>query len=306
MQGINDSAAANSVNLTALALLSSEHHALTKEELLAQLEVYLGVLKEVPYSTDISVPKETPEELWQQALRTDKFKVESDTMGEVISLERMSAIAMTYYRNNILHMMVVPGIIASIIMAKKRVSVDEIVERTQAIYPMLKAELYLSHTAEDIPLWVEALCEELARQQLITREGSDCVIAKRESAQWYRLRLLANSASETLQRYCIVLELLQQAQPIMRAELEKQSITLAERLSSIHGIDAPEFYDKKVMATLIASLKQQGLVEIDDDGQQIAAEPVGALSDQVDELIDGPVLQTIRQSVQQFVNQPSE
>ena len=294
------------MNLTALALLSSEHHALTKEELLAQLEVYLGVLKEVPYSTDISVPKETPEELWQQALRTDKFKVESDTMGEVISLERMSAIAMTYYRNNILHMMVVPGIIASIIMAKKRVSVDEIIERTQAIYPMLKAELYLSHTAEDIPLWVEALCEELARQQLITREGSDCVIAKRESAQWYRLRLLANSASETLQRYCIVLELLQQAQPIMRAELEKQSITLAERLSSIHGIDAPEFYDKKVMATLIASLKQQGLVEIDDDGQQIAAEPVGPLSDQVDELIDGPVLQTIRQSVQQFVNQPSE
>lgn len=306
MQGINDSAAANSVNLTALALLSSEHHALTKEELLLQLDVYLGLLKEVPYSKNISVPKETSEELWQQALRTDKFKVESDTMGEVISLERMSAIAMTYYRNNILHMMVVPGMVASIIMAKKRVSVDEIVERTQAIYPMLKAELYLSHSKDDIPLWVEALCEELARQQLITREGGECVIAKRESAEWYRLRLLANSASETLQRYCIVLELLQQAQPIMRAELEKQSITLAERLSAIHGIDAPEFYDKKVMATLIASLKQQGLVEIDDDGQQIAAEPVGALSDQVDELIDGPVLQTIRQSVQQFVNQPGE
>lgn len=182
----------------------------------------------------------------------------------------------------------------------------EIAARTQAIYPSLKAELYLSHNVEDLPLWTEALAEELARQQLITLEDGVCTIAQRESAQWYRLRLLANSASETLQRYCIVLELLQQAQPIMRADLEKQSITTAERLSSIHGIDAPEFYDKKVMSTLIASLKQQGLVEINDDGQQIAAEPVGELSDQVDELIDGPVLQTIRQSVEQFVQQLKE
>ena len=306
MQGINDSAAANSVNLTALALLSSEHHALMKEELLAQLDVYLGVLREVPYSNMMSVPDETPEELWQQALRTDKFTVNSDTMGEVVSLEHMTAIAMTYYRNNILHLMVVPGIVASIIMAKKKVSVAEIAARTQAIYPSLKAELYLSHNVEDLPLWTEALAEELARQQLITLEDGICTIAQRESAQWYRLRLLANSASETLQRDCIVLELLQQAQPIMRADLEKQSITLAERLSSIHGIDAPEFYDKKVMSTLIASLKQQGLVEINDHAQQIAAEPVGELSDQVDELIDGPVLQTIRQSVEQFVQQLKE
>lgn len=303
MQGINDSAAANSVNLTALALLSSEHHALMKEELLAQLDVYLGVLREVPYSNMVSVPEESAETLWEQALRTDKFYVSSDTMGEVVSLERMSAIAMTYYRNNILHMMVVPGIVASIIVAKRRVSLAEIAARTQAIYPSLKAELYLSHDASDLPLWVEALAEELARQQLITLSDGVCTIAERESAQWYRLRLLANSASETLQRYCIVLELLQQAQPIRRADLEKQSITLAERLSAIHGIDAPEFYDKKVMSTLIASLKQQSLVEIDDDGQQIAAEPVGELSDQIDELIDGPVLQTIRQSVEQFVQQ---
>lgn len=303
MQGINDSAAANSVNLTALALLSSEHHALMKEELLAQLDVYLGVLREVPYSNMVSVPEESAETLWEQALRTDKFHVSSDTMGEVVSLERMSAIAMTYYRNNILHMMVVPGIVASIIVAKRRVNLAEIAARAQAIYPSLKAELYLSHDASDLPLWVEALAEELARQQLITLSDGVCTIAERESAQWYRLRLLANSASETLQRYCIVLELLQQAQPIRRADLEKQSITLAERLSAIHGIDAPEFYDKKVMSTLIASLKQQSLVEIDDDGQQIAAEPVGELSDQIDELIDGPVLQTIRQSVEQFVQQ---
>ena len=76
---------------------------------------------------------------------------------------------------------------------------------------------------------------------------------------------------------------------------------MAERLSAIHGINAPEFYDKKVMTTFIASLKAQELLQVNDDGQQIAAPAIGELSDAIDELIDPPVLQTIRQSVQQLL-----
>lgn len=306
MQGINDSAAANSVNLTALALLSAEHHALTKEELLAQLDTYLRLLREVPYSQQLNVPNVTAEELWQQASRTDKFTVKDDSMGQVVSLEDTNAIAMTYYRNNILHLMVVPGIVASMLVAKKQLTVDAIAERVQQVFPMLQAELYLSHQSDDVGLWVSAIIEELQKQQLITVDSDSVTVVSREAPQWFKLQLLARSASETLQRYSIVLELLQQAQPIKRAELERQSITLAERLSSIHGIDAPEFYDKKVMSTFIASLKQQSLLQVNDEGDQIAAPSIDALSDAIDELVDSPVLQTIRQSVQQLLVENSE
>ncbi|HAR56915.1 MAG TPA: glycerol-3-phosphate 1-O-acyltransferase, partial [Idiomarina baltica] len=132
-------------------------------------------------------------------------------------------------------------------------------------------------------------------------DGEMVRAANRETAAWLQLKLLAGSASETLQRYAIVLELLQQAQPIKRAELERQSITLAERLSSIHGIDAPEFYDKKVMTSFIASLKAQSLLQVNDDGDQVAAPEIGPLSDDIDELLDPTILQTIRQSVQQLM-----
>ena len=301
MRGINDAAAANSVNLTALAILSSEHHALTKEELLQQLSVYQGVLREVPYTSEVNVPADSAEALWQQALRTGKFSVQDDTMGQVISLQDVNAIAMTYYRNNILHLMIIPGIVATIMVAKKQQTTAQLAERVQQIYPMLQKELFLSHEIDDVPLWVAAVIEELHRQDLVTQNGETWHMASRESAQWMQLQLLARSASETLQRYSIVLELLQQAQPIQRAELERHSITLAERLSAIHGINAPEFYDKKVMTTFIASLKAQELLQVNDDGQQIAAPAIGELSDAIDELIDPPVLQTIRQSVQQLL-----
>lgn len=301
MRGINDSAAANSVNLTALALLSSEHHALTKEELLKQIDVYLGLMREVPYTKLVNVPTQTAAQLWEQARRTDKFTVRDDTMGQVVSLERPNAIAMTYYRNNILHLMVVPGIVATILVAHKRQTVEQVTEFVQRVYPMLQAELFLSHEQADLPLWVAAILEELERQQLVSKDGKQFVMADRESAEWLQLRLLARSASETLQRYSIVLELLQQAQPIQRAQLERQSITLAERLSAIHGIDAPEFYDKKVLSSFIASLKAQELLQVNDDGNQIAAAEIGELSDTIDSLIEPAILQTIRQSVQQML-----
>ncbi|MGM0481888.1 MAG: glycerol-3-phosphate 1-O-acyltransferase PlsB [Pseudomonadota bacterium] len=302
MRGINDAAAANSVNLTALALLSSEHHALTREELLLQLQVYLGLLQEVPYSKQVNTPQCGAESLWQQASRTKKFTITEDTIGQVISLENANAIAMTYYRNNILHLMIVPGLIATVMIAKKQQTRAQLVTLVEQVYPMLQAELFLSHELNDVDLWVAAILEELERQQLVTKKAQDAYqMVSRESPQWLQLQLLGRSASETLQRYSIVLELLQQAQPIQRAELERHSITLAERLSSIHGINAPEFYDKKVMSTFIGSLKSQQLLQVNEDGQQIAAPQIGPLSDAIDALIDPPVLQTIRQSVQQLL-----
>jgi len=67
---INNSAAFNSVNLCALAILSSEHHALTREELVSQLNLYTRIMREVPYSKDAYVPEEDGEQLWQLAKKT--------------------------------------------------------------------------------------------------------------------------------------------------------------------------------------------------------------------------------------------
>src|SRR5690606_27694638 len=116
----------------------------------------------------------------------------------------------------------------------------------------------------------------------------------RESHYYFQLQLLARGASETLQRYSIVLELLQQAQPIGRAELEQQAVALAERLSALHGISAPEFFDKKVLTGLIATLKAETYIDVDAQGQLVADHRVGEFSDRIDTLLEPAVLQTIR------------
>lgn len=61
MVNINKSAAVNAMNLTGTALLSSRQRALSREQLLEQLESYQQFLQNVPYSQDIVVPTESPE-----------------------------------------------------------------------------------------------------------------------------------------------------------------------------------------------------------------------------------------------------
>jgi glycerol-3-phosphate O-acyltransferase len=302
MQRINNAAALNSINLSALVLLSAEQHSLTREELISQMEVYTTILREVPYSLDSYVPSETGAELWQLASKQDKFTIVSDSMGELIRLEGNKAIAMTYYRNNIMHMVIVPAIVAAIAVAHGQFHEADAVSLLEQLHPLLQDELFISHDHDSMALWVAALLQQFTEMKLVRRNPDASYRAPvRESPYYLQLQLLARGASETLQRYSIVLELLQQAQPIARAELEQQAVALAERLSALHGISAPEFFDKKVLTGLIATLKAQTYIDVDAQGQLIADQRVGEFSDRIDTLIEPAVLQTIRQSVQQWL-----
>ena len=55
-----------------------------------------------------------------------KFEVEKDNIGELIILPREQAVLMTYYRNNIQHMLVLPSLIANMVMNHNRISRTEL------------------------------------------------------------------------------------------------------------------------------------------------------------------------------------
>ncbi|SUG85462.1 glycerol-3-phosphate acyltransferase [Salmonella enterica subsp. enterica] len=77
----------------------------------------------------------------------NKFEVEKDTIGDIIILPREQAVLMTYYRNNIAHMLIMPSLMAAIITQHRRISRDALQQHVEALYPMLKAELFLRWSA---------------------------------------------------------------------------------------------------------------------------------------------------------------
>ncbi|OSM95773.1 MULTISPECIES: glycerol-3-phosphate 1-O-acyltransferase PlsB [Lonsdalea] len=262
MVRINNAAAANAMNLCSTALLVSPQRAMTRTQLEEQLECYLQLMRNVPYTENTTTPDKTPAELVDHALKMDKFTVENDKQGTIISLPSDQAVLMTYYRNNIQHLLILPSLVASIIVHHRHIKQAELLHQVTLIYPLLKAELFLHYETAQLAGVLLALTSELANQRLIVIEGENLTPNSERSRP---LQLLAAGVIETLQRYAITFLLLKGNPTINRGTLEKESRAMAQRLSLLHGINAPEFFDKAVFSTLVNTLRSEGYISDSGD-----------------------------------------
>ncbi|CAK3734821.1 glycerol-3-phosphate 1-O-acyltransferase [Vibrio crassostreae] len=261
MTHINDAAATNALTLCATALLASRQRALSRDSLVSQINCYLSLLKNVPYSDTFTVPKDSAEDLVKHAESLNKFLIESDTMGDIISLDRHQSILMTYYRNNIIHLFALPSLIAQMTIRQHGLSIDAIQENVAAIYPFLKKELFLSYDEDQLESVVANIIDELVGQGMLVVSNNQVTINQSNSQA---LMLLGRTISETLQRYSIALNLLAENPDLDKSDLEQKSQDIAQRLGRLQGINAPEFFDKGVFASMFATLKQQQY--LDNDG----------------------------------------
>jgi glycerol-3-phosphate O-acyltransferase len=291
MVRINEAGAANAMNLCVTALLASRQRSLTREQLIEQLECYTQLLRNVPYSPEATVPDMSAEALLDHAMGMNKFETEKDSIGDIIILPREQAVLMTYYRNNIHHMLVMPSLIAAIVQQHREISEAELLRQVSLVYPMLKSELFLRWDTSELPALLNALCAEMARQGLITLQESQL---RMNPARHRSLQLLAAGIRETLQRFAITFAILSAKPTINRGTLEKESRTLAQRLSVLHGINAPEFFDKAVFTTLVLSLRDEGYISDSGDAD---AERTHIMWQMLADLVTSDVRLTIESAV---------
>jgi len=253
----------------------------------------LQLLRNVPYSPDSTVPDMTPEALLEHALSMNKFELEQDSIGEIVVLPREQAVLMTYYRNNIHHMLVMPSLIAAILMQHREITRTELLRQVTVIYPMLKIELFLRWSTDELGQVLDSLVTEMARQGLLVAEESSLRLS---AGRFHTLQLLAAGVRETLQRYSITFSILSAKPAINRGTLEKESRTMAQRLSVLHGINAPEFFDKAVFTSLVLTLRDEGYISDSGDAQVEQTQQVYQL---LAELITQDVRMTIESAVEQ-------
>lgn len=294
MVHINNAAAVNAMNLTGTALLSSRQRALSREQLLEQLDSYQQLLQNVPYSQDVIVPQETPQEMLEHVLSLDRVGiiVEKDNFGEIVRLERNSAVLMTYYRNNIQHLFVLPSLVASIVLHYEAIQKDLVIDAVAKIYPFLKGELFLHWQEDQLKEHIDLIINELHRQGLI-KQSENLLSINRTRVR--TLQLWSSGVREILQRYQISLSLLLNDPTISRANLEKESQSVAQRLSVLHGINAPEFFDKAVFSAFINSLKDNAYF---DENGEVNITKLAELDQILHRMISAEVHLTIQSAVE--------
>ena len=287
MERINSSAAINAMNLCSSILLAADQCALTKVRLIEHIGYLIKLLNKVPYSDLVTIPDQTPEELFEHAKQMGKFIITTDEVGEMVGLTPEQAVLMTYYRNNIQHLLIIPAIVARILLKHNRISSQEVIEQVKLLFPLIKSELFLYHNDEQLTEYVNNIIATYAELNLINYSPDKLTL---NYLKILGLQLLASSSKDTLQRYMIAFSLLQKDPSISRATLEKEGRLIAERLSVLHGINAPEFFDKGVFSILVASLREQGYLDDKDEANLPKIETMNKI---LKPLITARVMQTI-------------
>ncbi|MBO1519870.1 glycerol-3-phosphate 1-O-acyltransferase PlsB [Oceanisphaera pacifica] len=271
MTRINAAAAVNGLTLSATALLTSDRQALTRQQLQQQIQLYLDYLRRCPYSAQVIIPSQNSEQLLEQALELGKFEQETNSLSEIIYLNRRQSVLLSYYRNNILHLFALPALIATLIERHEGIVSSELLRRLQRLYPLLKAELFLNVSIAELPAQLDTQLAALSQLGLIQFHQQGWWLVPQQQLQ---LLLLARIIRPSLQRYSVVVACLANTEQTAlsspetsdqepevqssRQQLQTRSQQLAEHLAMLHGIQAPELFDKTLFNMLANALADAG------------------------------------------------
>ncbi|NVJ61590.1 MAG: glycerol-3-phosphate 1-O-acyltransferase PlsB [Gammaproteobacteria bacterium] len=269
MTNINNSCVVNCVNLTSLILLSTQRNTLGVRELTEQLDLYLDYLNKNIYSSDSVCAYDSADDILQEAKKLGAINEFQNPLGNLCQINERSAVLMTYYRNNIIHLFALPSLIASCFRQTSSYKRPELKAACTAIYPLLKRELFLNCDDKSLEETLDKTIEFLTDHKLLEAHGEDLICPPIESEEYSSLMLLADILKETLERYGITLTLLAThagTGSIRRAELEAQSQKLAQRIAALYSIYAPESFDKTLFQQIVGTLRRQGFIKNKDSG----------------------------------------
>jgi len=265
---INGAVHVNPINLLAAALLATRKQALDEEDLAAMIGLYQRLIRMSAFSDRVSVTELTPGQVIEYGLDLGVVERQTHGLGDIIRVDRNNAVLLTYFRNNISHLLAMPAWIACCFLNNQRVRKSRVRRLTEAIYPFLNKELFLPWPAEEVPVVIQRCTDALVRLGLLGISGDYLQRTPGGSDQTYYLRLLGNAMLQTFERYYITIAVLAKngSGRLSRNQLEQLCIQCAQRISLLHEFEAPEFSDRTLFKQFIESLQEIEVLGRNEDG----------------------------------------
>lgn len=294
---INGAAAVNPVNLLAVVLLATQKHAMDEKALVEQIELYKQLLAAIPYSDRVTVTTMTGEEVIAYGEKLQILYRIKHPLGDLIGVNDEQAMFLTYFRNNIMHLFMLPSLIACLLQHNRELYRVQVEQLVRTIYPFMRSELFLPWSNDAlggvINQWIDTLVENGV---LIARDNEQLVSPSPTSAEYAELNILAQGVRQSLQRYFMTVSLLtrQGSGKVGRKRLEDLCCLLAQRLSILHEFNAPEYFDKAVFRSFVESLLETGAATVDEQGNLGFDDRLINIASEARLVLDAETLQAIQ------------
>lgn len=293
---INEAVVVNPVNLVALALLATPKHAADEETLRGMIEHYQMLFRHAPYSARMVFSDEPADAVVERARRLGVVERVAHPLGDLIRVSGDEAPLLAYFRNNVLHAVATPALVACLLTHNAHLDMRRIIKAIGHLRVLAQSELFFRHNPEDVPATLEPVLMVLEARGLIRRLGDEIAAPDPNSRAYGELRLLGETMRPTLERYLLTLAILERhgSGGITRSRLEELSHLLAQRLALLHENNASEFGERGLFAAVVDSLLAAGLLSQDEAGALCFDDRISAPALDAELLLAADVRQIIR------------
>ncbi|MEO1888669.1 MAG: glycerol-3-phosphate 1-O-acyltransferase PlsB [Cycloclasticus sp.] len=297
MSGINEATHVNAIGLLAMALLNAEEQSMGESALKRQLEIYLSLLEAAPYSKDVTRVDLDAAQIIAYGEEFGVLKRRDNGQEACLFIEGSDAILMTYFRNNIVHLFVLPSFIACCFLSNESLTKKQAVHWFRLVYPFLKSELSMHWSNRQLTSAVNRVIGCMMAQGLM--QEMDGLLSV-DSQQQQLMKELSGGVLLSMERFYLTVLLLKQKGEgaLSRFELEKICGATAEKLSELNGLNSPEFFDKASFKGFIEMLYTQGIIWADDKGKLT----YGAVLESIIDDAGLVMSQQVRKNVHQIVD----
>jgi glycerol-3-phosphate O-acyltransferase len=283
MRNINSAAYVTPINLLALVLLATPKQAMLEADLARQLTLYASLLKRSPYSKWVGVTELGAAEMIQYTENMNLLRRTPHEMGDVLSMSEANAIESTYFRNNTLHLMVMPSAIASCFLNNRQVRTDDIQRLAWRLYPYVCDELFLPWSEAQLVEVVLSILKDFAALGLLQAddEGSSWTRPPVGSVEAVQLSVLGQLSMQIIERYYLAIALLLKAGSgkVSQEALEQQCHLMAQRMSLLYELNSPEFFDKSLFKNFLDLLRTRGVLGVNGEGRLTYTDLLFAVAD---------------------------
>ena len=269
MTRINAAACVTPVNLLGMVLLATPRQSMGEADLARQLELYASLLRQAPYSPRVWVTPLDGVSMIRHCESLRMLQRRPHELGDVVGMTEADAVLASYYRNNALHLLLLPSLIACAFLNNASVSRADLQRLSRRVYPYVADEYFLRWTEAELPAVVDELLEDLSNHGLLTTsdDRSEWRRPPAEASEAVQLSVLARVTVPILERYYLAISLLLRAGPgrLTQEALERQCQLTAQRMAMLYELNSPEFFDRALFGNFVQRLAERDVLALGED-----------------------------------------
>ena len=269
LTGINAAASVTPVSLVATVLLSSPGKTIGREEANWQLRILHELMLQLYPESLVVLPERDAENWVAQAQSLGFLEQSKDELGDLVRVIPRQTASLTYFSNNIAHLLVVPSLIASVLRERRTVTDESLVRLLERAWPFLCAEYFLAQNQHRDSL--ARSVEAMLKTGLIQRDSSGGLArptgGTTESVALFRL---SQVLMPTIERYFLASSLLAGVEKgINKGDFEIALRRAAKRYALTEARDVNTLFSKPYYRMLLDSLRETGGIRM--EGERIHA-----------------------------------